>query len=117
MPISKLATAFERQFFSSIQEINTKDDKKLNIKSDKLDQLDKDGNPKHIFDDISLYRQYHEYNELKILMYSRLAQINCFSGLFIGIGAVYLIFLTISLFISNTLRDPIAVILGQAVVF
>ena len=49
-------------------------------------------------------------------MFSQVAQVNCFSGILIAIGATYLIFLTISLFIS-TLRDPMAVIVGQGMIF
>ena len=64
---------------------------------------------------MTIHKQYHEYNEIKDEMYSRITKINRMSTAILCIGVVYLIYLTVSIFLP-AIRAPLSVIISQAIV-
>ena len=65
---------------------------------------------------MTIHKQYYEYHSLKDLMYAQLKTISNLGLCAMIIGLVYLIFLTISLFLAAVV-EPVAVLFSQAIVF
>ena len=62
----------------------------------------KDKKPqKHVFENMTIHKQYTEYNEIKDLMYARLKSVNTMSSVLMIIGVVYMIYLTVSIFLDE----------------
>ena len=60
---------------------------------------------------MTIHKQYTEYHDLKHDLFARISRINKSAGIILIIGVVYLVFLTISLFIE-AIREPFAEIMG-----
>ena len=50
---------------------------------------------------MTIHKQYTEYNEIKDLMYARLKSVNTMSSVLMIIGVVYMIYLTVSIFLDE----------------
>ena len=127
MQLSKLAEAFENQFFTSIEQIEALDSTmstrktsmvSMTVKDDgsKLGPLDAKGSPRRVFENMTIYKQYMEYHQLKSSLYDSLNGVNRLSKVVMVIGVAYLLFLTVSCFIGQ-IRQPLAVMLSHGLVF
>ena len=84
--------------------------------SDALPELDDNGKPKRVFQNMTIHKQYYEYHELKNLMYAQLRFVNLMGVVLMCIGMAYMIYLTISLFVDHIV-EPIAVIISEVLVY
>jgi hypothetical protein len=82
----------------------------------KLPALDANGNPKRVFENMTIYKQYSEYHTLKDSLYAALKGVNRLSKVIMAIGVAYLLFLTVSCFIGE-IRQPLAVMISHGLVF
>lgn len=109
MQLSKLAEAFENQFFASIEQMDALDYSITNGRNsssvvmslaDRLPALDENGKTKRIFENMTIYKQYVEYHALKSSLHDSLKSVNRLSKVIMSIGVTYLLFLTVSCFIG-----------------
>lgn len=68
--------------------------------ADRLPALDENGKAKRIFENMTIYKQYVEYHDLKRSLFDSLKSINRLSKVVMSIGVAYLLFLTVSCFIG-----------------
>ena len=84
--------------------------------SDALPELDDNGKPKRVFQNMTIHKQYYEYHELKDLMYAQLRFVNNMGLVVMILGMAYVIYLTISLFVDSIVA-PIPVIITEAMIY
>ena len=65
---------------------------------------------------MTIHKQYNEYHELKDRMYAQLAAVNGFSNVLMILGSVYLLYMTVTLFLS-ALKEPVAFYTASALVW
>lgn len=75
-----------------------------------------EGKPKRAFEAMTIHKQYAEYHDLKDDMYTQLRSVNKYSTLLILIGVLYLVYLTISIFVEN-IREPLPLVLSHLIYF
>ena len=68
--------------------------------ADRLPALNENGKAKRIFENMTIYKQYVEYHELKNSLFQTLKTVNRLSKVIMTIGVFYLLFLTVSCFIG-----------------
>ena len=77
----------------------------------------KDKKPqKHVFENMTIHKQYVEYNDIKDTMAARLKSVNNMSTVHMIIGVVYMIYLVVSIFLES-IQEPVAVLLGHKFIF
>lgn len=84
--------------------------------ADALPELDHNGKPKRVFQNMTIHKQYYEYHELKDLMYAQLRFVNNMGLAVMILGMAYVIYLTISLFVDSIVA-PIPVIITEAMIY
>ena len=84
--------------------------------ADALPELDDNGKPKRVFQNMTIHKQYFEYHEMKNLMYAQLRFVNNMGLAVMILGMAYVIYLTISLFVDN-ITAPIPVIITEAIIY
>lgn len=84
--------------------------------ADALPELDHNGKPKRVFQNMTIHKQYFEYHEMKNLMYAQLRFVNNMGLAVMILGMAYVIYLTISLFVDN-ITAPIPVIITEAIIY
>ena len=99
--IAKLADAFEKQFFSSLQQIEALEVTNNKMQSQSLGEMDPTGNGGKVFQNMTIHKQYLEYNDLKTTLYHRLKRINQWSIVLNITGVISLIYLIVSLFVDK----------------
>ena len=114
--IGKLADAFEKQFFSSIQQIEALEVSNNKMRSQSLGDMDPQGSGGKVFQNMTIHKQYLEYHELKNLLQQRLKNINRWSIVLNVTGVISLIYLIVSLFV-DTKAVPLACEIGHAIAF
>ena len=66
-----------------------------------LSTLDKDGKPKRVFENMTIYKQYVEYHDLKDSLYKSLRSVHNLSKIIMALGVAYLLYLTVSCFVAE----------------
>jgi len=61
---------------------------------------DENGKPLRVFESMTIYKQYYEYNAIKETMYSQIKNVNRFANVHMVCGVIYLLFLILSCFLG-----------------
>ena len=86
------------------------------MSQNQLPALDVNGKPRRVFENMTIYKQYVEYHDLKDSLFNSLKSVNRLSKVIMAIGVAYLLYLTVSCFIGE-IRQPLAVMLAHAIIF
>lgn len=79
-------------------------------------ETDSSGKPKRVFESMTIHKQYVEYHALKDSVYAQVSSLNRYSTVLITIGIVYMIYLTVSIFIQQ-IREPLPLVISHAILF
>lgn len=136
MQIRKLAEAFENQFFNNIQQMEalemgvrqsmTRSTSQLSTITDGAagqcntfdgNQLEENGKPKRTFENMTIHRQYMEYNAIKQRVLGGVKCVKWLAVTLITIGVLLLFYLVISMFVSPITQEPASMAAVQGIVF
>ena len=86
------------------------------MQSQSLGEMDPTGNGGKVFQNMTIHKQYLEYNDLKTTLYHRLKRINQWSIVLNITGVISLIYLIVSLFVDKQ-AVPLSSLIGHSIAF